>query len=436
MAKAGRQNKMISKRAEDANNKYTKYSEALGTKGWYELIKVIVDDIANNGTSDSSYLPFSDGNVYLIEAAGYYLGKCGLSETQIFNAILKVVPNDSIIRVNYNLASLQTLLEDEEGGLYNLFISANTVGLAESKRTKPEERPATPTKPRTPQASRASCLEAAAEKLKSAGYLAKTFQYNPADKWPPEFDKGFREYIEAASGGKAALATNPNLKWADVAGSLGCTSDLNGACDAINSDKLTAPIKSTNEVPAATNQTPQSATSPAPTTPEAPVGQDILANILSYMQNTKIAETVGLNLIAEPRRASILIEAAGGVDNAANVLYNKTEGLSKALQPVELTGPITPEWVRRNKPVLQQIVGAINALVSSAVRSVGKLSLLPADRAKAVEKMKSFISQAHQNIQWTKIASKRKDRIRSEVAAEMTVEDKVTARRIKMKESV
>lgn len=281
-----------------------------------------------------------------------------------------------------------------------------------------------------PQADRGSCLELAAKKLMDAGYLPATFQYNVAHPWTPEFDKGFRDYIEAASGGKAQLATNPALTWAEVAKIVGQTPDLSGACNAINSTELTAPIK-TSETPAATNGTPTT-----PASPEAPVEQDILARILSYMQNTKAAETVGLNLIAEPRRASILIEASGNVDNAAKVLRAKSEGLSEALRGMTLDGTITPEWVRLNKPALQQIVGAINALVSQAVKHVGKLSLLPADRAKAVEKMKSFISQAAQGIQWTKLASQRKDRIRSNIAAEMTVVDKATARRIRARESV
>lgn len=300
---------------------------------------------------------------------------------------------------------------------------------------KPATAPAViPTKPSAaqPQAANGSCLESAAKKLMDAGYLPATFQYNVAHPWTPEFDKGFRDYIEAASAGKAPLATNPALTWAEVAKIVGQTPDLSGACNAINSTELTAPIK-TPETPAATNGTPTT-----PASPEAPVEveRDILADILSYMQNTKAAETVGLNLIAEPRRASILIEASGNVDNAAKVLRAKSEGLSEALKGMTLDGTITPEWVRRNKPALQQIVGAINALVSQAVKHVGKLSLLPADRAKAVEKMKSFISQAAQGIQWTKLASQRKDRIRSRVAEEMTAQDRITARRIRARESV
>lgn len=431
MARATRQSRMISKRAEEAPIKYAEYSDTLGGQATNGLIKSIADDIVSYGTSDSN-------DVFLIEAAGYYLGKQGVTLGQIYELLKSYyataypIPEADKRTISPILGSLSETLENEEDGLFGLFQTANAIGLQEFNATKQKEQPAPPTKPGTPQASRASCLEAAAEKLKGAGYLAKTFQYNSAKPWSEEFDKGFRDYIEAASGGKALLATNPKLGWADVAASFGLSADLAGACSAITSDTLTAPIKTAPETSAGI-------TNPASGETATTVGatkEDILPKILSYMQNTKIAETVGLNLIAEPRRASILIEAAGGVDNAAKVLRAKTEGLSEALQPVELTESITPEWVRRNKPVLQQIVGAINALVSSAVRSVGKLSLLPADRAKAVEKMKSFISQAHQNIQWTKIASKRKDRIRSEVATEMTVEDRITARRIKAKESV
>jgi len=426
MAKATRQSRMISKRAGIdisavsailnpifSTDAYGNWNNVFHMKDFTaEERQVLAEKLANNITT---------GNINLLTPESIMEGIASLSSSSGYLGDLSI-------------AAMKENIDGVSKPFHDSILNASHALIAMAKEVRKTERPATPTKPGTPQpqASRASCLEAAAEKLKGAGYLAKTFQYNSAKPWSDEFDKGFRDYIEAASGGKALLATNPKLGWADVAASFGLSADLSGACSAITSDTLTAPIKTAPETQPATGNPASGET----TTPVAATKEGILPKILSYMQNTKIAETVGLNLIAEPRRASILIEAAGGTENAANVLCNKTEGLSEALQPVELTGPITTEWVRRNKRVLQQIVGAINALVSSAVRSVGKLSLLPADRAKAVAKMKSFISQAHQNIQWTKIASKRKDRIRSEVAAEMTVEDRVTARRIKMKESV
>lgn len=431
MAKAAKQNngKAISKRATglDAKDKYLEYGY-LARKTSEQLIAVIIGDITAMGTSDSN-------GVLLIEAAGFYLGKLGVGPDKIWQSLkeLEKTSNQNILK-----GSLNDTLENEETGLSPLFIAANGIGLGESysAEQKPTTTPtATPSKPgiAQPQADRGSCLESAAKKLMDAGYLPITFQYNTTRPWTPEFDKGFRDYIEAASAGKAPLATNPALTWAEVAKIVGQTPDLSGACNAINSTELTAPIK-TPETPAAATGTPEA------TTPVAPTKEDILPKILSVMSNTRIQDTPGFDMVKEPRRAMVLVQAAGGTAQAAKLLYDNTDGLLEALSKVELTGPIPVkgEWPRRNKAILVMVVNAINALIKKVFGPVMNLRT-----EKAVEKLREFIAQSAEQkkagaikAQWTKLASQRKDRIRSEIAEEMTAADRITARRIRARESV
>ena len=85
MAKAAQhQSRAISKRAElDTKDKYLEYG-TLARQTADQLVDAIIGDISSMGTSDSN-------GVYLIEAAGFYLGKLGIGPDQIWN-LLKAKP--------------------------------------------------------------------------------------------------------------------------------------------------------------------------------------------------------------------------------------------------------------------------------------------------------------------------------------------------------
>lgn len=417
MAKAQHQGKAISKRAElDAKDKYLEYGY-LARQTSEQLIGAIIGDISAMGTSDSN-------GVLLIEAAGFYLGKLGVGPDKIWQSLKEA---EKASGQNMLKGSLNDTLENEETGLAPLFITANGIGLGESSGTvQPsitQPKPATPAPgaPQLPQADRGSPVEALSHKLVDRLYLAA-----PQSTWTPELDKAFREFIDAGTGTKTMSS---GADWNAAAPTLGFKPGLSGALAAVSSlmDKVATKPFGDTVAPAA------SAAAPAPEAakPAAPkVAQDTLPAILSVMRQEKMIGTHGADLVNEVKRINVLIEAAGGVNNAAIVLHRQDPSLSAGLPP-KLEGPLTPEFVRRNKALFQSIQGAVNKVIA---KQFGPL--MPHDKEKAISKLREGLKAASVQDQWVKLASQRKDRIRSEVAAEMTVADKITARRIKARESV
>ena len=215
--------------------------------------------------------------------------------------------------------------------------------------------------------------------------------------------------------------------WNAAAPTLGFKPGLSGALAAVTSlmDKVATKPFGDTVAPASAAPAPEAA---KPAAPE--VAQDTLPAILSVMRQEKMIGTHGADLVNEVKRINVLIEAAGGVNNAAIVLHRQDPSLSAALPP-KLDGLLTPEFVRRNKALFQSIQGAVNKVIA---KQFGPL--MPHDKEKAISKLREGLKSASVQDQWVKLASERKDRIRSEVAAEMTVADKITARRIKARESV
>jgi hypothetical protein len=318
--------------------------------------------------------------------------------------------------------SVAAMKDPKNSAFLDIANNVSGVLISKVKEVRKAEDPAQHTKQNStqlPQADRGSPIEALSHKLVDRLYLAA-----PQSTWTPELDKAFREFIDAGTGTKTMSS---GADWNAAAPTLGFKPGLSGALAAVTSlmDKVATKPFGDTVAPAATTGTPEAA---KPAAPE--VAQDTLPAILSVMRQEKMIGTHGADLVNEVNRINVLIEAAGGVNNAAILLHRQDPSLSAALPP-KLEGTLTPEFVRRNKALFQSIQGAVNKVIA---KQFGPL--MPHDKEKAISKLREGLKSASVQDQWVKLASQRKDRIRSEVAAEMTVADKITARRIKARESV
>lgn len=287
------------------------------------------------------------------------------------------------------------------------------------------------------QATAGSCVEETSSILKEKGFLDSI-----ETSWTPTYDKAFREFIDAATLQMGELKTNMvgGDDWISVAPKLGQTPDVSGACSAIKGLNKSVASKATNVKSDAV-------------TPQKPIavsdGSDILAEILSAMYNEKLIGTPGLDFIREVKRIQSVVNAVGGASpvgfkNAAKVLLKRNPSINPRL-PKSLSGAVDKSFAFANKALFQTIQTTINGLYSAGVEHNKALGIFNPNITQSSEAIKTYVSTpaggnwkfAGNNPEWVKLATQqRKDRIRAGAAQEMTVLEKINARKIKAKEAI
>jgi len=238
---------------------------AIGAAGWYaynyyngykvyaEAYPELADKPAANlikefeGDLDATFYNKDNMGVLYFEALAYFLAfNHGYDITMLANA-LRERGVDGLEGGNV-VEKLKEVLEDDEGGSFSKVMEAIRIGTAErSGAKKAVESGAAPEgagQSAAPQATRAGGSYADASKIMiDKGYLS-----SPQSSWTPEFDKAFREFVDAAT--KASPEEDDTTMidgqgWAEVAAKVGFSGNPKGALQAVSALNNFAPKKST-----------------------------------------------------------------------------------------------------------------------------------------------------------------------------------------------
>jgi len=393
--------------------------------------------------------------ILLYDALAYYLG---------FNYgydIAKLEAKLKLMGVDFSDKTFEEMMNDDESGSYQSVKENLDKGRADKAKLPKEE--AKPSAPNTPSApvqrpqgggrstvsggSKAELYEKASQVMVDRGYLASV-----QTTWTPEFDAAFRSFVDVGTASnanftKTSLVSGQN--WADAAKGNPFTPNESGALYAVIQLSALVPAKGSTAPVTAPAETPKA---PAAETPKAPAESGkipSLVKLLGVMYDSRLAEGGGF-LSWEVKQTQTLVDAVGGpnpsgYNNAARVLLKRNPGI-EAMLPAEITGPITKKNIKGNPlyPVIKEVQKTIHSTYEAA-----NPRLINPRQEKATVNMKAYLetpagggwkekeAAARDNFnRFVKLANDRKERIRSEVASELTPEERATIRKNKMRGAV
>lgn len=430
-------------------NEMNKAYPELHTKTEAELLYMFKKDL------DNLWFNSDKQGVDLYDAIAYYLGfNYGYDITKLEAELKK-------LGLKLDGETFEEMMNDDESGSYQSVKENLEKGRADkAKVPKEEAKPATPKTPSAPVqrpqgggrstvsgGSKAELYEKASQIMIDRGYLASV-----QTTWTPEFDAAFRSFVDVGTASnanftKTSLVSGQN--WADAAKGNPFTPNESGALYAVIQLSALVPAKGSTAPVTAPAETPKA---PAAETPKAPAESGkipSLVKLLGVMYDSRLAEGGGF-LSWEVKQTQTLVDAVGGpnpsgYENAARVLLKRNPGI-EAMLPAEITGPITKKNIKGNPlyPVIKEVQKTIHSTYEAA-----NPRLINPRQEKATVNMKAYLATpagggwkekeaaARDNFnRFVKLANDRKERIRSEVASELTPEERATVRRNKMRGAI
>jgi hypothetical protein len=220
----------------------------------------------------------------------------------------------------------------------------------------------------------------------SAIMIDKGYLGSPQSRWTPEFDRAFREFIDAGTANNKAL-TKTNLvggqTWPAVAPSLGFSGDKNGALSAVSVLSRFVPSKrgATTPVSPGTTGVPPTESGAGGRGTESPK-VEVLADIISRLYNNDLVEGGGGIFSNELRQTQTFVDALGGAFtggyiNAARELLSRNPGLEALLPATKITTVLRKrnikshpayEAVKETQKTIHQLFEAANPGIINPLR--------------------------------------------------------------------
>ena len=393
--------------------------------------------------------------ILLYDALAYYLG---------FNYgydIAKLEAKLKLMGVDFSDKTFEEMMNDDESGSYQSVKENLDKGRADkAKLPKEEAKPAAPKTPSAPVqrpqgggrstvsgGSKAELYEKASQVMVDRGYLASV-----QTTWTPEFDAAFRSFVDVGTASnanftKTSLVSGQN--WADAAKGNPFTPNESGALYAVIQLSALVPAKGSTAPVTAPAEAPKAPAEEAPKAPAESGKLPSLVQILGVLYDSRLAEGGGF-LSWEVKQTQTLVDAVGGPNrsgyaNAARVLLKRNPGI-EAMLPEKITTPIVKSGIKDNP--LYPVIKEIQKTIHSAYEAANPAIINPR-KEKATVNMKAYLetpagggwkekeAAARDNFnRFVKLANDRKERIRSEIAYELTPEERATIRRNKMRGAV
>lgn len=272
--------------------------------------------------------------------------------------------------------------------------------------------------------------------------IEKGFLDSVQTDWTPEFDAGFRGFIDAATRG-ADNIPDSNLSsgqtWGEVAGELGFTPDARGAIVAV---KRLAKFIGKGATPSAIPDASPAGPKPKGEAPVVSGKENILAQMVGILYNERLVEGGGF-LSYEKKQTQSLVDAIGGggpsgFQNAAKVLMKRNPQLASVV-PDELNMPVTKKTIKGTDllPAFKMVQQTIHDIYEAA-----NPGIINPGKEKATENVKKYLGTmaggswkegSYFGNRFVKLAEERRERIRREIEANLTPAEKAAMRRLRMR---